>query len=69
MPGSASCSSPTYAAIFVIGKSENGLTRWKTVSGKTLKQLEAEESTEQIIFNRLYFVHAIMGRQVAMLIY
>ena len=36
-------SSPSYAAIFVIGKSENGLTRWKTAEGKSLKDLEAEE--------------------------
>ena len=36
--------SPTYAAMFVIGKSENGLTRWKTADGKTLKSLESEQS-------------------------
>ena len=35
--------SPSYAAMFVIGKSENGLTRWKTSDGKTLKALEAEQ--------------------------
>ena len=35
--------SPTYAAVFVIGKSSNGLTRWKTLDGKTLKSLEEEE--------------------------
>ena len=34
-------SSPSYAAMFVTGKSENGLTRWKTLDGKTLKELEA----------------------------
>ncbi len=38
--------SPSYAAIFVIGKSENGLTRWKTEDGKSLKALEAEQETE-----------------------
>jgi len=32
--------SPSYAAMFVIGKSENGLTRWKTEDGRTLKSLE-----------------------------
>ncbi len=33
--------SPSYAAMFVIGKSANGLTSWKTAEGKTLKSLEA----------------------------
>ena len=32
--------SPSYAAMFVIGKSANGLTSWKTLDGKTLKSLE-----------------------------
>ena len=32
--------SPSYAAMFVIGKSANGLTSWKTAYGKTLKSLE-----------------------------
>lgn len=36
--------SPSYAAMFVIGKSANGLTSWKTSDGKTLKSLE--ETTE-----------------------
>ena len=36
-------SSPSYAAMFVIGKSANGLTSWKTVDEKTLKSLEAEQ--------------------------
>ena len=35
--------SPSYAAMFVIGKSANGLTSWKTEGGKTLKSLESEE--------------------------
>ena len=34
--------SPSYAAMFVIGKSANGLISWKTKSGKTLKSLEAD---------------------------
>ena len=38
--------SPSYAAMFVIGKSENGLTRWKTADGKSLKSLEAEQEAE-----------------------
>ncbi len=34
--------SPSYAAMFVIGKSANGLTSWKTADGRTLKSLEEE---------------------------
>ena len=34
--------SPSYAAMFVIGKSANGLTSWKTADGRTLKSLEAD---------------------------
>ena len=37
-------SSPSYAAMFVIGKSANGLTSWKTADGKTLKLLESEQT-------------------------
>ncbi len=36
-------SSPSYAAKFVIGKSENGLTRWKTADGRSLKELEEND--------------------------
>lgn len=36
--------SPSYAAQFVIGKSANGLTSWKTETGKTLKDLEISDS-------------------------
>lgn len=32
--------SPSYAAMFVFGKSANGLTSWKTEDGKTLKEIE-----------------------------
>ena len=39
--------SPSYAAMFVIGKSANGLTSWKTADGKTLKSLESGNDTEQ----------------------
>ena len=35
--------SPSYAAMFVVGKSANGLISWKTEDGKTLKSLESEE--------------------------
>lgn len=36
--------SPSYAAMFVIGKSANGLTSWKTADGQTLKSLESTGS-------------------------
>ena len=36
--------SPSYAAMFVIGKSANGLTSWKDEHGKTLKALESSDS-------------------------
>ena len=39
--------SPSYAAMFVIGKSANGLTSWKTADGKTLKSLEIGKDIEQ----------------------
>lgn len=35
--------SPSYAAMFVIGKSANGLTSWKTADGRTLKSLESTD--------------------------
>lgn len=35
-------SSPSYAAMFVIGKSANGLTSWKTLGGQSLKMIEAK---------------------------
>ena len=38
------CTSPSFAAMVVIGKSANGLTSWKTAEGKTLKELESAES-------------------------
>ena len=37
-------SSPSYAAAFVSGRSENGLTRWKTNDGKTLKELDGGDT-------------------------
>ena len=40
-------SSPSYAAMFVIGKSANGLISWKTADGKTLKSLETSNDIEQ----------------------
>ncbi len=38
-------SSPSYAAMFVIGKSANGLTSWKTSDGRSLKEIENIETT------------------------
>lgn len=35
--------SPSSAVVFVIGKSANGLTSWKTKDGKTLKSLEEDD--------------------------
>lgn len=35
--------SPTYAAIFVIGKMANGLNAWKTADGIRLKELEGND--------------------------
>lgn len=36
-------SSPSGAAMFVVGKSDNGLTRWKDENGRTLKEIENSE--------------------------
>lgn len=36
-------SSPSYAAMLVIGKGANGLTSWKDSAGKTLKEIENNE--------------------------
>lgn len=41
-------SSPSYAAMFVIGKSANGQTSWKNEEGRTLKEIEEEESVAEI---------------------
>lgn len=38
--------SPSYAAAFVIGGHANGMTEWKTVDGKTLKEVENSEVSE-----------------------
>lgn len=40
-------SSPSYAAMFVIGKSANGQTSWKAEDGRTLKEIEEEESVAE----------------------
>ena len=37
-------SSPSYAAMFVIGKSANGLTSWKDGEGRSLKDIENSET-------------------------
>jgi hypothetical protein len=36
--------SPSAASAFVLGKSSNGLTEWKTINGKALKDIENEEA-------------------------
>ena len=36
-------SSPSTAAVMVMGRNANGLTEWKLVDGKTLKEFESEE--------------------------
>lgn len=38
-------SSPSTAAVIVMGRSANGLTEWKNKEGKTLKEFEANERT------------------------
>lgn len=37
-------SSPSYVAMFVIGKSANGLTSWKDENGRSLKDIENSET-------------------------
>lgn len=39
--------SPSYAAAFVIGGHANGLTEWKTVGGKTLKEIEHNDESKE----------------------
>ena len=39
--------SPSYAAMFVIGKSANGLTIWKDEDGHSLKEIENSETREE----------------------
>ena len=36
-------SSPSTAAVIVMGRNANGLTEWKLSDGKTLKEFETEE--------------------------
>lgn len=38
-------SSPSTAAVMVMGRNANGLTEWKTKDGKTLKEFETNEKT------------------------
>lgn len=40
-------SSPSYAAMFVIGKSANGLSSWKDTDGHSLKEIENSETTNE----------------------
>jgi len=41
-------SSPSTAAVMVMGRNANGLTEWKNKNGKTLKEFESSEKTTQI---------------------
>ncbi len=38
-------SSPSTAAVMVMGRNANGLIEWKQKNGKTLKDFETEEKT------------------------
>jgi hypothetical protein len=38
-------SSPSTAAVMVMGRNANGLTEWKSKDGKTLKEFETDENT------------------------
>lgn len=38
--------SPSYAAAFVIGGHVNGLTAWETIDGKTLKDIESNDASD-----------------------
>jgi hypothetical protein len=40
-------SSPSTAAVMVLGRNANGLTEWKQKSGKTLKEFESQDKTEK----------------------
>jgi len=39
--------SPSYAAAFVIGGHANGLTEWKTTDGRSLKEIESDEVSDE----------------------
>ncbi|MBC8146585.1 MAG: GIY-YIG nuclease family protein [Bacteroidetes bacterium] len=41
-------SSPSTAAVMVMGRNANGLTEWKQKSGKTLKEFETNEKTTKV---------------------
>jgi glycerol-3-phosphate cytidylyltransferase-like family protein len=41
-------SSPSTAAVMVMGRNANGLTEWKQKDGKTLKQFETNEKTTKV---------------------
>ncbi|RWX01578.1 GIY-YIG nuclease family protein [Flavobacterium cerinum] len=42
-------SSPSTAAVVVMGRNANGLTEWKMISGQTLKEYEANDQTKILI--------------------
>lgn len=41
-------SSPSTAAVMVMGRNANGLTEWKNKDGKTLKEFETTDQTERL---------------------
>lgn len=43
MPTILTSSQQTFVAMFVVGKSANGWTSWKTQDGKTLHDLESDQ--------------------------
>lgn len=46
-------SSPSAAAAIVMGRNANGLTEWKNINGKTLKEFEANDQTTKQYQNSL----------------
>ena len=38
-------SSPSTAAVMIMGRNANGLTEWKNMNGKTLKEYETSDKT------------------------
>lgn len=41
-------SSPSTAAVVVMGRNANGLTEWKSKDGKTLKDFETNEKSKEL---------------------
>jgi hypothetical protein len=41
-------SSPSTAAVMIMGRNANGLTEWKSKDGKTLKEFETNDKTTKL---------------------